>query len=883
MADREAAAAERPVRWHGVDPGDAAGRLAADLDAGLSEAEARDRLAEAGPNEIEAAESFSILATLGRQLADPLILLLIAGVVLAAALGERFDAIMIAAIVVLNAALGFFQEWRAERALAALEGMLAPACNVVRDGERRRIDARELVPGDLVEMHRGERAPADLKLASGEGLLADESALTGEAHAVAKAPGADPDDAPVHARASILFAGSLLLDGRGRGVVVATGDHTEFGRIAALAASVRRQATPLQRRLARLSRVLGAAAVVAAVLVAALGLLAGRDPLEMLFTGVSLAVATVPEGLPAVVALSLALGVRKMAKRNALVRRLRGAETLGSATVICTDKTGTLTTGEMSAVSIVTAAGETDLSEGEAPPDALEVDALRTAGLCNDAELAEDGGVAGEPTERALLAAAHRFDAVDAEGPPRVAEQPFSAERKRMLVVVERDGELHAHMKGAPDYVLPLCAQIRTADGVEPLDDAGRRRWIDRAEEMGEAGLRVLAVAHRDTSADRLHSLEEVEREMVFLGLIGLMDPPRPRARPAMEAARAAGIRVVMITGDAAGTARAIAREVGLDATEVLSGAEIDGLDDAALAERLERRPVLSRTTPEHKLRVVRLLQDGGDIVAMTGDGVNDAPALKQADIGVAMGIRGVDAARAAADMVLLDDDFGTIVDAVREGRRQDESIRNFARFLLASNFGEVVAVAANVVTGAPLILTPVQLLWVNLLTDGPIALALGVERAGPDLMARPPRRPGARVLDRTAFMLVAVFGGWLAAVTLATFQHLLPAGAQTANAASFSAVVVMSCATVFVFRSLETPNTRLGWFSNQWLVAAVAATLAVQLALVYAPPLQRLMEVSAPPAMLWLGLGAAALPVLIVPEIVKSVRGSKGAALREG
>lgn len=857
---------------HALSPERVAEALAGDVEAGLSKSEAEARLARYGPNALETSEGFSVLRTLRHQLLDPLIVLLAVAAALAGALGERLDAVMILVIVGLNLALGFFQEWRAERALAALAGLLAPLCTVVRDGRRRRVETRELAPGDLVVLKRGERVPADVKLTEGDNLLLDESALTGEAHGVAKAPGRDAPSAPLHARQSIIYAGSLILDGNGAGLVTATGEATEFGSVAALAASVQRQATPLQKRLSRLSLTLGVLALCAAVLVTGLGIITGRPALDMVFTGVSLAVAAVPEGLPAVVALSLALGVRLMARRNALVRRLRAAEALGSATVICTDKTGTLTSGEMVAVRTVTSDGAFDLGALGGAPTELAVRALRTAGLCNDAELTDEGAV-GEPTERALLTASQRFAGVGEGDPERVAQNPFSAERKRMLVVVEQNGDFQAHMKGAPDFVLPLCARVATREGAQPLNEAARKVWVERAERMGEDGLRVLALACRETHSAPAGDIAHLEEDLIFLGLVGLMDPPRPRARPAVEAAQQAGIRILMITGDGAGTARAIARKVGLKAEDVLSGAEIETLDDDALLARLKEAPVLSRTTPEHKLRVVRLLQQGGEIVAMTGDGVNDAPALKQSDIGIAMGVRGVDAAKAAADLVLLDDDFGTIVDAIREGRRQDDSIRNFTRFLLASNFGEVLAVAVSVASAAPLILTPVQLLWINLVTDGPMALALGVERAGPDLMRRPPRKPGAPVLDRATLAIVAAFGVWIAAAALLVFQLTLPLGTALAQTGAFSAVVVMSAAAVFAFRSLDTPLTQLDIAGNPWLPASVVATLGLQLALVYAPPFQHAMGLAPLPVWVWGVILAAALPLLVVPELVKIVR----------
>jgi len=865
---------------HAATPDHAASLLQSDPHSGISEQEAARRASLWGPNELASEEGFSVLRTAAKQLFDPLILVLLAAAALAGALGERLDAVMILVIVVLNAALSFFQEWRAERALASLTQMLTAKATVVRSGRVMKIEARDIVPGDLARIERGERIPADLKLIDAAALIVDESPLTGEAHGVTKTPGADPEDAALHERRSIAYAGSLVLDGRGTGLVTATGGRSEFGHVAALAASVQRQATPLQKRLSRLARRLGALALLAALGVAIVGYLAGRPVLEVVFTSVSLAVAAVPEGLPALVALSLALGVRTMAQRNALVRRLRAAESLGSATVICTDKTGTLTTGRMVAVRAATTEGDMTLDQVASEKDPLLISLLRTAGWCNDAEATPEGA-RGEPTETALLDAAVRWTALDGDPPPRVAEEPFSAERKRMMVVIERDGRCEAHMKGAPEVVLSLCTHNAEGDGDPVMSEEDRQAWMARIEAMSAEGLRVIAMARKMDGESLSKDANSDSGGFIFLGLIGLMDPPRPRARPAVGAARSAGIRVLMITGDAPGTARAIAEKVGLDHELVLTGAQIDALNDDALLEKLKRGPVLSRTTPEHKLRVVRLLQSGGEIVAMTGDGVNDAPALKQSDIGIAMGIRGVDAAKAAADIVLLDDDFGTIVDAIREGRRQDESIRNFTRFLLSHNFGEVAAVAVSVASGAPLILTPAHLLWINLATDGPVALALGVERANADLMKRPPRRPGSRILDRTAALLALTYGGWLAGASLLVFFLTLPDGLEMARTAAFTSVVVLSLAGVISFRSLTTPLHRLGWFSNPWLLAAMAATLGLQLALVYWPPLQHAMELAPLPAWIWGVIAATAAPVVILPEAIKLIRARIKSAAR--
>ncbi len=795
-------------------------------------------------------------------------ILLIAAVV-SGVVGEAVNAVAIAAIVALNAGVSFLQEWRAERALAALGAMMAPTCRVVRDGRAREIPASGVAPGDLVELASGDRAPADLKLTEGADLAVDESALTGESATVRKTAGADPRDAPLAERASLVHAGTIVAEGRGRGVAVATGGATEFGRIAALASQVRRAETPLQRRLGRLGRTLGLLALGVGVVVTGVGLLTGRSALEMFMTGVSLAVAAVPEGLPAVVALSLALGVRAMARRNALVRRLRAAETLGSATVICADKTGTLTTGAMTVARLATASGEVPAPfRATGPPGGEAALALETAAICSDAGFDEDGRAVGSPTEAALLAAARKAGVDAARAARRVSEAPFSSERKMMTVVVARGGGLGAHVKGAPERVIPLCVFERAGEARRGLDEAGRAAWAARAADMAARGLRVIALARREGLSDG--DAASAEDDLELLGLAGLHDPPRPGAAEAVETARAAGVRVLMITGDAPETAAAIAREVGLDDGDVLSAADLGTFDEATLSERLRGVGVLSRAAPEHKLRIVESLQADGEIVAMTGDGVNDAPALKKADIGVAMGVRGTDVAKDAADMVLLDDDFATIVAAMREGRRHYDNIRKFVAFLLASNLGEVLAVASSVMIGAPLMLLPVQILWMNLVTDGATALALAVERPEPGVMTRRPRPPEAPVLDRTMLQIVPVYGVALAGLAIALFHVALGREAAIAQTVAFSTLVVVQQAMVVNFRSLSAPIARMGWLSNRWLLAAMGAAVLLQVAVVYLWPLNVALAAKPLPAWPWLAFAAAGALLVAAPELLK-------------
>ncbi len=875
---------EKTPDWHALPPEVVLQQLSTDAESGLATRESEVRLAQVGRNEIEKRERFSWPSVLIRQFLDPLILVLLAAAAISAAIGDASDAIVIGVIVALNGLLGFTQEWRAEKALAALAEMLAPTCRAMRDGIVQEIDARTVVPGDVIELGSGARAPADLKVTESVELRVDQSPLTGESAAVTKRVGADPTEVTLSDRSTIVYAGTLVVTGRMRGVVIATGSAAEFGRIALMAATIERAPTPLQRRLGRLGRRLGLAAAALALFITLIGWATGRDALEMFLTGVSLAVAAVPEGLPAVVALSLTFGVRAMARHNALVRRLRAAESLGSATVICTDKTGTLTTGQMEVVRLATAEGDADFSPRPNEPTAPQHRALFcSAWICNDASPGRDGAIDGSPTDSALGRAALAATGLSPEGrPPRLAEAPFSSERKRMAVAIASDApdRMDIHAKGALENLLPLCVDELTAEGSRELDEARRTDWLSRAYEMGASGLRVIALAQRLAAPlAPSGSSADLEQGLTLIGLIGLIDPERARAREAVETAQAAGVRVIMITGDAPATAAAIAERVGLVAKDsavkaaVLPGPEIDQLDDTALSERLTRAVVVARATPEHKMRLVGLLQKAGEIVAMTGDGVNDAPALKRADIGVAMGIRGSDAAKAAADMVLLDDDFGTIVAAMREGRRQEANIRRFVRYLLASNLSEVVAVVINILSGAPLILRPAQILWMNLVTDGATAVALSMEKEEPDSMTRPPRPPSAALLNRESLLTIAAYGVGIAIVALVLFYQGLALGVAVAQTAALTSIVVLSKASVLSFRSDRTPIGRIGWFSNPWLIGAIGFSLTLHLTAVYVPFMQEALSTAALGATPWIVLACASILFIAVPEALKRSR----------
>jgi Ca2+-transporting ATPase len=852
-------------------------RLAED---GLTSSEAALLLEQWGENRVSSGAGVAPLSIFVRQVRSPLVLILVVAASLAGALGEIIDAAAILIIVALNAILGFFQEWRAERTIEALREMLAPMAEVIRDGQPLQVPAHTLVPGDLVVLAEGHKVPADVDLTVAAGLRLDESALTGESVPVGR--GAEGE-------ARTVFMGTLVVGGRGQGLVTATGSRTQFGQIAEMTTATDRKPTRLQVQLGALSRSLGVWGLGVAGAVFALGLFAGRALLDMVMTAVSIAVAVVPEGLPLVVTLTLAIGASAMARQKALLRRLQAAETLGAASTICTDKTGTLTENKMTATSVVTPDRTyTTTGTGYDPAGRIETKGtpvraeadvalwrLLHAGLvCNNARLvsAEGWTLVGDPTEGALTTLALKGWTPLPDAAARVAEAPFSSERKRMSVLARRpDGALALFVKGAPEAVLPVCETVLEGGKALPLDAARRARLVRTYDQMAVDGLRVIAIADRAASgAD-----DKGEVRLTFLGFVGLLDPPRQEVVAAVRECQAAGIRIIMITGDSPKTASAIAKLVGIPHTRVLTGAEIDTLDDAALAEALKGDALFARTAPAHKMRLVEALQAGGEIVAMTGDGVNDAPALRRANIGIAMGERGTDVAKEAADLVLLDDNFATIVRAIREGRRQFANIRKFVRYLLSSNSAEVIALSVNLLIGGPLILLPVQILWINLLTDGVSAVALGLEGPEAEQMQRPPLSPTERVLTAQGLMALAAFGLYMAAVCVLVFYWYLPLDEDLARTMGFTTLVVCQELAVFAFRSRSRSAWGLGLFSNPWLVLAVAVMLGLQVMAVYFPPFQALLGTVALPAEDLLVVALAALPVVFVPTLLKLARGT--------
>jgi Ca2+-transporting ATPase len=864
--------------------------LGVDVTDGLSAGEAGARLGRFGPNRLEEGKRVPEWLKFLGQFKSPLIYLLLAAIVVSVVAwaidrqeAAPYDAIVIAAIVLVNAVLGYVQEARAEQAVVALQRRAAATSGVVRNGRPQRIPADEVVPGDVLLLAEGDAVAADARLLEALSLTVSEASLTGESEPVLKDAAPLAGDVELGDRVNMVFSGTAVARGRGRAVVTATGMATEMGNVARLLGETVQRPTPLQREVDGIGRMLGiavvliAAAVVVAILITS-DVHTASDIVSVLLIGVSLAVAAVPEGLPAVLAVVLALGVQRMARRNAIVKRLSSVETLGSASVVCADKTGTLTKNEMTIVKVVTGSGEVDVGgSGYRPEGALTTDGrplgdpvlldevhsvLAAGSLANDALLREEEGewtIQGDPTEASFLVAEAKVEGLPAARRARferVGEIPFTSERRLMSTLhidAERENTIAVVTKGAPDVLLARCTEERVAGEVRPLDDTRRRGILGDVERLGDLALRTLAVAYRPLPAGLpAPGDESVEHELVYLGLVGIIDPPRPEAAAAIAESRSAGLRVVMITGDQPHTAARIAADLGIAArgSGVVTGRELEALDDEARAAAGREVAVYARVAPEHKLHIVDSLHADRQIVAMTGDGVNDAPALKAADIGVAMGGTGTDVAREAADMVLTDDNFATIVSAIREGRGIFANIRKFLRFLLSSNVGEVLTMFFGVVlagalgledTGeaiaVPLLAT--QILWINLLTDGAPALALGMDPPPADVMRRAPRRRTDRILDKEMWIGIAWVGTVMAAVTLLALDLRLPGGIvgdsgsiTEARTMAFTTLVLAQLFNCFNARSDRTSAFHR-MFTNRYLWGAIALSALLQVAVV--------------------------------------------------
>jgi len=881
---------------HALPAAAVAGRLGSDLTAGLDDERAEELLGRHGPNELESGTEPQPLQILIEQLTSPMILMLIGAGVLSAALGDTTEAIVIAVVVVLNAWIGFRQEYRAERAIASLQAMATPSAAVVRAGRRRDVPVDEIVPGDLVDLEAGSMVPADGRVVEAHALRIEESALTGESVPADKHPRPVDASTELASRSSMAYSGTSVAAGRGRILVTATGMGAELGRVAELLRGAGETKTPLQQRLDVLVRRLGLAAGVIVLIVFAIEAARGESLDDLLLSAVSLAVAAIPESLPAVVTITLTLGAQRMLKRRALIRRLFAVETLGSVTTICSDKTGTLTQNQMTVVVLDMAGDRRDLSDE--PEDRVGIAALHDAPalrlllaggtLCNDASVAVDGSLSGDPTEAALVAVggSYGLDKEELErAAPRVGEVPFDSERKRMTTVhrlpaspeelpaglreafevdrIEEPGSCVSFTKGALDSLIPRCDSVLVDRDVRPLDDESSRRALAAGEGLAGEGVRVLAVAMRGwPPGEEIPEGEAAESGLTLVGMQGMIDPARPEVRDAIDTCRTAGIRPVMITGDHPLTALAIGRDLGLadEATVPVTGAELDELDEDGLGELVATTSVYARVKPEDKLRIVEALQSGGEVVAMTGDGVNDAPALAQADIGVAMGVTGTDVTKDAGDMILQDDNFATIVGAVGAGRVVFDNIRKFIRNILSGNVAEVAVMVVGPLAGMPIPLLPLQILWLNLVTDGLPAMALAVEPAEPGVMKRPPTPleesllgsdRGRRILSRGAALLVLV---------LIPAYILWSADDDAWQTVLFTTIAFAELAAGFAMRSERMPLWRLGLFTNRMLVGAVAVTIVLQVLLVSVPALRDIFTLEPLEAWHWLLVVGVAL-----------------------
>lgn len=876
--------------------------LATDIENGLPDQEVTARLSQYGSNKLQKGKGFSALNIFLNQFKSLVIWVLIGAAGISVALGEIVDGIAIIAIVILNAIVGFFQEFRAEKAAAALARLTAPHCRVVRNGHSMVISATEVVPGDILLLEGGDLVAADARLVQGSVLRINEAPLTGESQVIEKNTGSLPAETPLAEQNNMVFLGTSVTGGSGRALVVNTGMETQLGHIAKLLETAESGETPLQKRLDRIARLLLWGCLGIVILIFGLGLLRGIAPFELFLNAVSLAVAAIPEGLPAVVTVALALGVQRMVQRNALVRHMAAVETLGCAEVICTDKTGTLTMGEMTARKLITSeslyrvTGEGYAVEGafftgdteSLPSENTELLALlRASAACNDAELIINDGrptIVGDPTEGALLVAAAKGNinraAIETDM-PRLATIPFDSNRKRMTVIRQLENHRWAYVKGAPEVILSRCTQIRTNQGIKELSESDRTRLLQANTLLTNDALRVLAIAER--SMDDINfehngvvSDTEVEKNLTFLGLIGLQDPPRAEAKEAVAKCKRAGIKTVMITGDHPDTARAIGRELGIldKGDEILVGAELDRLDDKALEKRISLVSIYARVTAEHKLRIVRAWKARNKVVAMTGDGVNDAPALKEASIGIAMGITGTEVTKEAADIIITDDNFASIVAAIEEGRGIYDNIMKTLAYLLSGNTGELIVMLVAILLGWPLPLLALHLLWINLVTDGFPALALATDPVDREVLNRPPRSSKETLFNWDFFKLTLFTGLLTAGVTLGVFAYELyytNNSVEQARNAAFTTLIIAELLRAFGARSEQRTVWQTGLFSNLSLFIVVAVSFALLLAIHHVPLFQTLFQIepiSFEQCIVWIAIGFIPLIVLELRKV---------------
>ena len=893
-------------QWWQASVEDTVDSLETDSTRGLTAQEASARLRQYGPNQLEEKKGISALGIFLGQFGDFIIWVLIGAAVVSGFLREWVDAVAIIAIVVLNAILGFIQEYRAEKSLAALKRLASPTSKVIRDGQHAVVASAELVPGDIIELEAGDHIPADSRivwLSSNFSVL--EASLTGESTPVAKTSAALVEkDVPLAERANMVYMGTSTAAGKARAAVVETAMRTELGKIAGMIQEIERESTPLQKKLEQFGKWIVYLCFVLVAMVFALEWLRGGKPIDTFLTAVSLAVAAIPEGLPAVVTIALAMGVQRMVARHAIIRKLPSVETLGCATVICSDKTGTLTKNEMTVQAVfadgqfynVTGIGYEPKGRfflAEQPVDPLKQPGLNKTllcgVLCNGAQLVKDNEsfkIVGDPTEGAILTAAAKANIWKEQAESRftfIDEIPFDSERKKMTIVRNDADKFIAFVKGAPDVLLNDCVNIEENGVSRKLSGRDNAKILAANNELANQAMRVLGVAYRplDTGFDKSRP-DLAEKNLTFVGLLAMIDPPRDEVKTAMQNCKTAGIKTVMITGDHKNTAVAIARQLGFfeEGSMALAGAELDKLSDEQLKAMVRQIPVYARVSPEHKLRIVRAWRANHEVVAMTGDGVNDAPAVKESDIGVAMGITGTDVTKEVSDMIVTDNNFASIVAAVEEGRGIYDNIKKFIHYLLSCNAGEILVMFVSSLMGLPVPLLPIQILWVNLVTDGLPALALGVDPVAPNIMNRPPRPTNEPVVTRRAAMLMLTQGSFIAICSLAAFGFVLFVEKEGIERARTAAFIVLSCSQLFHSfncRSATESLFKIGVFTNKNLVFAAGVSFLLQMVVVYVPFLQSIFKTEPLSLFDWLlVVGISSLPLWAM-ELLKAVNKRTG------
>jgi Ca2+-transporting ATPase len=894
------------TQWWQLNTQETAKNLGADLSAGLSTKEAGDRLSRYGHNQLEEKKGISPMTIFLEQFKDFIIWVLIGAALISGFLQEWVDALAIIAIVILNAILGFIQEYRAEKSLAALKKLSSPTSKVIRNGQHAVISSFELVPGDLIELEAGDNIPADSRVVwLTANFAAQEASLTGESTPVVKTTAPLKEkDVPLADRANMVYMGTSIASGKARAIVVETGMQTELGKIAGMLQEIRRDTTPLQKKLEQFGKWIVYLCFVLVAMVFVLGVLRGGKLLDMFLTAVSLAVAAIPEGLPAVVTIALALGVQRMVARHALIRKLPSVETLGCATVICSDKTGTLTKNEMTVQAVYADGKLFKISgigyepKGEFSLDGKSINpadyptlnkTLLCGALCNGAQLVRNDNsfkIVGDPTEAAILTAAAKADIWKEKAEKDwqfVTEIPFDSERKKMTIIRQNAGKRIAFVKGAPDVLLDDCTSIELAGSMRNLNEKDIENILSANNRLANDAMRVLSLAFKELDvAITDYQVELVEKELTFVGLAAMIDPPREEVKMAIQDCKTASIRTVMITGDHKNTAVAIARDLGFFGVDsiALTGEELDKLTDERLAEQVRKGTVYARVSPQHKLRIVRALRHQSEVVAMTGDGVNDAPAVKEADIGVAMGITGTDVTKEVSDMIVTDDNFASIVAAVEEGRGIYDNIKKFIHYLLSCNTGEILVMFVSSLVGWPVPLLPIQILWVNLVTDGLPALALGVDPTDPNVMKRPPRPPKEPVITKQRAFLMLAQGTFIAFCSLAAFCFVMFIENEGLARARTAAFVVLSCSQLFhAFncRSQTESLFKIGFLTNKTLLLAAGISFLLQMMVVYVPFCQTIFKTEPLMTFDWCMVVAISSLPLWAMELIKAIRKQLG------